>query len=109
VAKPSSKDAKRRQLRGSRRGSAAVQREFARAITRRRFCELVGIHQTTLEKWERRGIVVPRLETILNSPTRVFNERDVEFGRRLIVLLRERQGMLSLEEAARLARRQRDP
>jgi hypothetical protein len=106
VPEPRSKDAKRRQLQGSRRGSAAVQREFAAATTRRRFCELVGIHPTTLEKWERLGIVEGRLVPILNSPTRVFSESDVRFGRSLITLLRSRPGELSVAEAARTLRRE---
>jgi DNA-binding transcriptional MerR regulator len=63
---------------------------------------LVGIHATTLRKWEKQGIVAPSLVTILNSPTRVFTDEDVAFGRRLIAMLRERPGELSVGEAARL-------
>lgn len=92
---------KRRQLEGSRRGSAAVKAEFDSAITRRRYAELVGIHATTLQKWERHGVVKPRLATILNSPTRVFTNEDVEFGKKLIALLRQRPGELSVKDAAR--------
>jgi hypothetical protein len=104
VPVPRSREAKRRQLQGSRRGSAAVQREFAAAITRRRFCELVGIHAKTLKRWERLGIVEGRLVPILNSPTRVFSESDVRFGRKLIALLRSRPGELSVADAARTLR-----
>ena len=95
-----SKAAKRRQLAGSRRGSAVVRDQFESAITRRRFCALVGINATTLRKWEKLGVVEPRFEVILNSPTRVFSEADVGFGKRLIALLREAPGRYSVKEAA---------
>ena len=105
MPRPPSKDAKRRQLQGSRRGSAAVQREFSAAITRRRFCELVGMHPKTLKRWERLGVVEGQLVPILNSPTRVFSESDVRFGKSLIALLRSRPGELSVAEAARTLQR----
>ena len=75
--------------------------EFDAAITRKRYCRLVGIHATTLQKWERQGAVEPRLVRILNSPTRVFTEDDVRFGKKLIALLRARPGELSIRDAAR--------
>ena len=100
-------ESKRRQLEGSQRGAESVRSDFASATTRRRFCELVAIHPTTLKKWEKQGVLRPRLKTILNSPTRVFSEEDVEFGRRLIALLRARPGEFSLEEAAAISRRDR--
>jgi hypothetical protein len=49
-------------------------------------------------------VVAPKLETILNSPTRVFTHRDIEFGQRLIAILREESGRHNLSEAARKAR-----
>ncbi len=70
-------------------------------ITRRRFCELVGVHPTTLKKWEKRGLVQPELAIVMNSPTRVFTDADVQWGRTLIALLRSRPGELSVEEAAK--------
>jgi hypothetical protein len=64
----------------------------------------VGIHPTTLRRWEGAGVVTGGRKTILGSPTTVFNEADVELGRRLIAALRERPGELSLTAAARIAR-----
>ena len=95
-----SKAAKNRQLAGSARGSAAVKEQFESALTRHRFCELVGINATTLRKWEKLGVVEPRLEVILNSPTRVFTRQDVSFGKSLIALLRRSPGRYSVKEAA---------
>lgn len=74
--------------------------DFATLITRRRYCELVGIHGTTLRKWEQRGLVRPELVEVMNSPTNVFTGEDVDFGKRLISLLRSRPGEMSIEEAA---------
>jgi len=85
-----------------------VRAEFDAAITRRRFCDLVGIHATTLAKWEKRGIVKPELQVILNSPTRVFTEEDVVVGKAIIALLRGQRGVLSVEDAAKMARERRD-
>ena len=101
----SDSDGVRRRLAGSRRGSAAVKAEFEEAITRRRYCELVGIHATTLKKWERERVVEPELIEILNSPTRVFTQADVRFGRRLIKLLKAHPGEFSVADAAARARR----
>ena len=75
--------------------------DFASVITRRRYCELVGIHPTTLRKWERRGLVQPQLSRVMNSPTRVFTDADVQWGRKLIALLRSEPGGLSVDEAAK--------
>jgi hypothetical protein len=98
------RDAARRQREGSRKGADLVRAEFAAALTRRRYCEIVGIHEMTLKRWERAGVLSPRTEVILNSPTRVFLPEDVGFGKRLIGVLRERSGTLSLTEAAALVR-----
>jgi MerR HTH family regulatory protein len=95
---------RRRRLEASRRGSRTVSEAFDGAVTRRRYSELVGIHPKTLKRWEDEGVVAPKLETIMNSPTRVFTDRDVEFGRRLIAILRQEPGRYSLSEAARKAR-----
>lgn len=92
--------ARRRQQAGAQRGAELVQAEFAAALTRRRYCELVGIHATTLRRWEKAGVVTPRLETIMRIPTRVFERDDVAFGRRLVTLLSGRSGTMSVVEAA---------
>lgn len=80
---------------------------FGAKLTRRRFAELVGVNPTTVRRWELAGIVSPRREEILGSPTWVFDPDDVEFGRRLIALLRLRSGELDLSEAAEIVRRRR--
>jgi hypothetical protein len=90
----------RRRLAGSRSGGEVVRSRFGEALTRRRYCELVGIHPTTLRRWEGAGVVRPSLETILGSPTYVFQQADVAFGKRLAALLRRRPGELSLAQAA---------
>jgi hypothetical protein len=99
-----SRTGRQRQLAGSRRGSAVVREAFGAAITRRRYCQLVGIHSTTLSKWEKRGILRPEMALIMNSPTRVFAPEDVELGRRIIGLLRENPGRYAVDDAARIAR-----
>jgi transcriptional regulator with XRE-family HTH domain len=98
---------KERQLKGSAHGAEVVRSRFAQKLTRRRFCDLVGVHPTTLRRWERAGIVRPRLEEVLGSPTWVFSEEDVAFATRLIGLLRDHPGQLTLADAAVAARRRR--
>lgn len=100
-----SKEAKQKQLAGSRKGSAIVEEAFTAALTRRRFCELVGIHGKTLTKWERAGVLEPAMAVILNSPTRVFSVDDVEFGQALIAFLHRYPGRYSVAEAAEVVRR----
>lgn len=95
-----SADAKRRRTNGSKLGAEQVKREFESVITRRRYCELVGIHATTLKKWEKLGVLKPALVPVLNSPTRVFTDDDVEFGKRLLGQLRSHAGLISVEQAA---------
>ena len=77
---------------------------FGGALTRKLYCERVDIHPTTLARWEAEGVVSPKLETIMGSPTRVFSEDDVALGRRLIAILREEPGRHSLAQAAEMAR-----
>lgn len=93
-------EARSRQRAGAQRGAHLVQAEFAAVLTRRRYCELVGIHATTLRRWEAAGIVTPQLETVMRTPTNVFARADVAFGRRLTAMLAEHSGTLSLGEAA---------
>jgi hypothetical protein len=92
-------------LEASRLGAAAVQASFGAVLTRRRFAELVGISTTTVRRWETAGVVVPRLEIVLGSPTKVFQPTDVEFGRRLASMIRRHPGEFSLAEAAARLRR----
>lgn len=89
----------------SQRGAAAVQRAFAGALTRRVFAERVGIHMTTVRRWEALGVVAPKREPVLGIPTLIFTEADVEFGKALAQLLKDRHGELSLHQAADLVRR----
>jgi hypothetical protein len=102
-----SSKAARRRLAGSRRGAEAIKASFSNVITRTRYCELVGIHRTTLRRWEREGVMRPALLPVRNIPTHVFTEDDVDLGRRLVALLKDGSGRLSLAEAKRQARRKR--
>src|SRR4051812_28042269 len=90
--------------RASSMGGDVVREEFDQALTRKRFCELVGIHLSTLRRWEQAGVVKPTLRRILNIPTWIFAPDDVDFGRQLIKLLRDRPGELALGEAAAAVR-----
>ena len=81
-----------------------VSERFAELITRRRFCDLVGIHRTTLKRWEKAGVVAPKLEPVIGIMTYVFTGEEVEFGKRLARLLAARPGEISLTEAAIEAR-----
>ena len=92
-------------LKASKLGAAAVKASFGAVLTRRRFAELVGISTTTVRRWETAGVVVPRLEVVLGSPTKVFRPIDVEFGRRLASMIRRHPGEFSLGEAAERVRR----
>lgn len=100
-------EGRQRRLEAARRGSETVAREFDRVITRKQFTARVGIHANTLARWERAGIIAPELQVVMGSPTRVFTNDDVRFGRRLITLLRDRPGELTLAAAAVLAARKR--
>lgn len=84
---------------GSKRGSARVQAEFAQVITRKRFCELVGIHATTLKRWERGGFVRSEKRPVLGIPTTVFTTEEVEVGKRVTRLLADNPGVMTVEEA----------
>jgi len=96
----------RRIREGSAQGAALVSSEFAAVLTRRRFCELVGIHKTTLRRWEAAGVVRPEMQSVLSIRTAVFPEADVTIGREIVRLLAENSGRLSLKEAAEIARRE---
>lgn len=96
----------RQRLAASKRGAAAVQRAFAGELTRRVFAERVGIHMTTVRRWEALGVVTPRRDAVLGIPTLIFTEADVEFGKALAQLLDERRGELTLPQAADLVRRE---
>lgn len=103
---PDTQDSQTRQQAGATRGARLVQAEFAAVLTRRRYCELVGIHATTLRRWEAAGVVTPTLETVMRIPTNVFDRKDVAFGCRLVEMLSEQSGRLSLAHAAAVLREQ---
>ena len=81
-----------------------VSAEFASALTRRRFAHAVGISTKTLRRWEAEGVVKPRQQLVLNSPTWVFREQDVDYAKRVIAILRSESGRVSLKDAAKRAR-----
>ena len=87
-----------------KRGAQAVKATFGAVITRRRFAELIGVSTSTIKRWEQVGVVRPRMEVILKSPTAVFEPSDVEFGRLLIAVLRGRPGQDTIQEAAQIVR-----
>src|SRR5215216_7426306 len=89
-----SSEGAQRRLAGSRRGAEAIKASFSNVITRTRYCELVGIHRTTLRRWEREGVVRPALVPMHNIPTHVFTEDDVDLGRRVVALLKDGSGAL---------------
>jgi hypothetical protein len=89
----------------SKRGGAAVQQAFGEVLTRRVFAERVGIHMTTVRRWEALGVVAPKREPVLGIPTLIFTEADVAFGKALAQLVRDRPGELSLHQAADIVRR----
>ncbi len=76
-------------------------------LTRKTFAERVGVHMTTVRRWEALGIVTPTRETVLGIPTMVYTEADVVFGKALTQVLAEQPGLLSLTEAAEVVRGQR--
>ena len=92
---------------GSARGGRRVEVEFAQAITRRRLCRLVGIHPSTLRRWENIGVIAPKMKPIMGTITAVFIDEDVEFARALAKTLQANPGQLSVPEAARLIRSSR--
>lgn len=85
------------------RGGAAVKQAFDGVLTRRRFAEAVGIHATTLRRWESAGVVSPTPTVVLGIPTAVYTDHDAELGRRIVTLLTENVGVMSLQEAALIA------
>ena len=87
---------------GSRRGAKSVSQEFSSVLTRRRLREEVDIHETTLKRWEKMGIMKPRMESILGISTAVFDPIDVERGRQISKLLKASPGLLSAKQAAAL-------
>lgn len=103
-SQPDLTPAARRIKDGSKRGSQLVSAQFGEHVTRRRYCETVGIHATTLRRWEAAGVVRPRLIRVLNSPTHVFSDADVALGKRIVVLVQQGRGQISLVEAAHIAR-----
>lgn len=101
-------EARERMLAGSRAGSRAVSQEFGEKLTRKRFCQEVGIHPTTLRRWESAGVVSPNFETVLGSRTAVFEQADLDRGKRIASLLKDNPGEMSLSRAAWMLDQQND-
>lgn len=93
-----------KRLAGSRKGAETIREAFAQTLTRRHFAQLVGIHPTSLMRWEKAGIVTPTTTTVLGITTKVYTDKDVEFGHIVVRLLNAERGRLSLTDAAALAR-----
>ena len=78
--------------------------EFEAVMTRKRFCDAVGIHATTLRRWEQAGHVNPVRQSVLGIETMVFEDEDVKAAKRAAKLLASHPGVLSVSEAFRRAR-----
>lgn len=90
---------------GAQRGRETTSAAFAGPITRRRFCELVRIHRTTLiKRWEPVGVVSPKLQAIRGIDTWVFNADDVAVGKRVVDILQQHPGQMSAAQAGAQAR-----
>lgn len=87
---------------GSRRGAESVSQEFSSVLTRRRLREEVDIHETTLKRWEKLGIMKPRMESVLGISTAVYDPIDVERARLIKKTLEGNRGLLSAKQAAAL-------
>lgn len=85
---------------GSRQGAEIVSKEFASALTRRRLSKAIGIHEKTLLRWEKAGVLRPRFEVILGTRTAVFDDAQIERGRHIVALMSDAPGSMSLRQAA---------
>lgn len=83
-----------------------MKRVFAQNLTRRVFAERVGIHATTLRRWEKQRIIEPQLSIVLGSPTMIYTEADVAFGQALVRVLAQHRGQLSVLQAAQIVRKE---
>lgn len=83
-----------------KRGARTVKAAFGAAVTRRRLAELVGASPSTIKRWEGLGVIRPKFDVILGSTTAVFEPEDVAFAQRLIVLLRDKNGEITVQDAA---------
>lgn len=99
-------DGQRERREASRRGAATVKQAFTEALTRRVFAERVGVHLTTVRRWEALAIVTPKRQTVLNIPTLIFDEADVQVGRAVVELLRDHRGTMTLQQASEIVKRQ---
>ena len=97
-----SEEIQRRIEHGAVQGGELTRKVFAEHITRKRFCDQVGIHRNTLKKWEKLGIVEPQFVEILKSRTAVFNQEDVERGKQIAALIADNAGTLTVKQAAAL-------
>jgi len=98
---------RQQRLEASKRGASAVQRAFAEPLTRRVFAERIGIHATTLKRWEKQGIVEPKLQTVLGIPTMVYTSADVVFAKALMEVLAANSGLISVRDAAQVVHKNR--
>ena len=97
-----SEETERRIELGAQQGGELTRKAFAEHITRKRFCDEVGIHRNTLKKWEKLGIVEPQFLEILKSRTAVFEQKDVERGKQIATLIADNAGTLTVKQAAAL-------
>lgn len=88
---------------GAEQGGELTREIFAAHITRKRFCEEVGIHRNTLKKWEAQGIFTPKFVEILKSRTAVYEPEDVERGKRIVSLVADNFGTMTVKRAASIA------
>jgi hypothetical protein len=97
----------RRRRAASKRGGDTIRQAFEEVLTRRVFAERVGIHITTVRRWEALGVVTPRLEAVRGIPTKIFAPDDVALGRQIVAIMQQQPGELSLTDAASIARDRR--
>lgn len=82
-----------------------IQERFKSVLTRKQFCVAVGIHPTTLKRWEAAKVVQPARQSVGGIATMVFDEAEVQIGQEIVRLLGANLGRMSAVEAARIARR----
>jgi len=88
---------------GSKHGSNAVSQEFASVLTRKRLSKAIGVHEKTLLRWEKAGVIKPHFKMILGTRTATFDEAEIRRGRRIAALVQGAPGALSLRQAAAIA------
>jgi len=101
-----SESSRQQRLEASELGAASVRRAFAETLTRRVFAERLGIHATTLKRWEKQRIVEPQMSAVLGIPTMIYTEADVAFAEALVRVLAQHRGQLSVLQAAQIVRKE---